>query len=339
MTGVEHSPLASQMLEALEADLRAATAMLEMGPYAEMAEMVAHHFGWGEGDSRARGKRIRPLLALLCCGAAGGVWQDALPAASAVELIHNFSLAHDDIQDESPERRGRPTLWARWGVPQAINTGDALLVLARLSTFRLRASGHTEATVLEVQRTLDEACLHLTKGQHLDLVFEGRERVTVEEYLEMIEGKTGALVAAATTAGAALAHSAPRIVEAYRDFGRHLGLAFQILDDVLGIWGAPEVTGKPAGDDLKSRKKTLPVLFGLENSAPFRRLWSARSSGKERLTEMRSALEGCGALEHARAAAAAHTDRALDSLERAHPQGAEAAELRDLARRLLQRDA
>jgi len=338
MSATEPSPLASQMLEALEADLRAATAMLGAGSYAAMAEMVAYHFGWIEGDARARGKRIRPLLALLCCGAAGGTWQEALPAASAIELVHNFSLAHDDIQDQSPERRGRPTLWARWGAAQAINTGDALLALARLSTFRLRGSGATESTVLEVQRTLDEACLHLTKGQHLDLAFEARERVTVDEYLEMIEGKTAALVAAATTSGAALARSAPRLLEAYRDFGRNLGLAFQILDDVLGIWGAPGVTGKPAGDDLKARKKTLPVLFALEQSAPFRRLWAAADDSEGSLGEMTRLLEACGALEHARAAAGEHTDRALDSLDRAHAQGQAAGELRAVALRLLQRD-
>jgi geranylgeranyl diphosphate synthase type I len=303
-----------------------------------MTEMVAHHFGWSEADAQGRGKRIRPLLALLCCGAAGGAWQDALPVASAIELVHNFSLAHDDIQDQSPERRGRPTLWARWGTAQAINTGDALLALARLSTFRLRGIGHTEATVLDVQRALDEACLHLTKGQHLDLAFESHERVTVDEYLEMIEGKTAALVAASTACGALLARAAPRLLEAYRDFGRNLGLAFQILDDVLGIWGAPGITGKPAGDDLKSRKKTLPVLFGLEHSGPFRDLWSATDVSEGKLGEMARLLEDCGALEHARTAAGKHTDRALDSLERAHPQGEAAEELRALALRLLQRD-
>ncbi len=338
MTAAEAPTLASQMLEALEADLRAATGPLEPGPYAAMTEMVAYHLGWIEGDAAARGKRIRPLLALLCCGAAGGAWQEALPAASAIELIHNFSLAHDDIQDQSRERRGRPTLWARWGTAQAINTGDALLVLARLSTMRLRGSGHPESTVLDVQRALDEACLHLTKGQHLDLAFEKRERVTVEEYIEMIEGKTAALVAASAACGALLARAAPRLLEAYRDFGRNLGLAFQILDDVLGIWGAPGLTGKPAGDDLKARKKTLPVLFGLEHSAPFAALWAATDDSEGSPAEMTSLLESCGALEHAHRAAGAHTERALDSLARARPAGPAAEELRALALRLLQRD-
>ena len=338
MTDPDRPPLASQMLEALEADLHAATAMLDSAVYAGMAEMVAYHLGWIEASTGGRGKRIRPLLALLCCAAAGGAWQDALPAASAIELIHNFSLVHDDIQDQSPERRGRPTLWTRWGIAQAINAGDALLVLARISTFRLRGAGHPESSVLEVQLALDEACLHLTKGQHLDLAFEGRDRVRVSEYIEMIEGKTAALVTAAATAGAALARPAPRILEAYREFGRNLGLAFQILDDILGIWGSPAVTGKPAGDDLRSRKKTLPVLFGLENSADFQEQWRAAAASEAAITAMSRELEACGALEHARSAASEHTDRALGALERARPQGPAAVELRELALRLLQRD-
>jgi geranylgeranyl diphosphate synthase type I len=247
-------------------------------------------------------------------------------------------LVHDDIQDQSRERRGRPTLWAKWGIAQALNTGDAMLVMARLSVFRLRALGHGDAIVLDVSRTLEEACLHLTEGQHLDLAFESRDDVTVDMYLQMIEGKTGALVAASTAAGAALAQSAPRTLEAYRSFGRHLGLAFQILDDTLGIWGAPEVTGKPTGDDLTARKKSLPVIFGLERSGAFRELWDSGRADKATLEALTRELESCGALDHARTTAASHTDRALDSLERARPEGQAAIELRDLALRLLQRD-
>jgi geranylgeranyl diphosphate synthase type I len=338
VTDPAQSKLFSEMLEALEADLRAATSLLDPGSYAPMIEMVRHHFGWSDAGGQAGGKRIRPMLTLLCCAAAGGDWQGALPAASSIELIHNFSLVHDDIQDQSRERRGRPTLWALWGIGQALNTGDAMLVMARLSVFRLRALGHSDAIVLDVSRTLDEACLHLTEGQHLDLAFEGRNDVTVDMYLQMIEGKTGALVAAATAAGAALARSAPRTLEAYRSFGRHLGLAFQVLDDTLGIWGAPEVTGKPAGDDLTARKKSLPVIFGLEHSAAFRALWDSRRADGETLGALARELESCGAREHARTTAATHTDRALDSLTRARPEGPSAGELRDLALRLLQRD-
>jgi geranylgeranyl diphosphate synthase type I len=338
MTAPADPSISREMLEALEADLRAATALLDAVRYAPMVEMVDHHFGWSDASGRSRGKRIRPLLALLCCAAAGGDWRGALPAASAVELIHNFSLVHDDIQDQSRERRGRPTLWARWGIAQALNTGDAMLVMARLSALRLRALGHPESTVLAVSRSLDEACLHLTKGQHLDLAFETRDDVGVDLYLEMIEGKTAALVAAATACGAALARPAPRVLEAYRSFGRHLGLAFQILDDVLGIWGAPEVTGKPAGDDLKARKKSLPVIYGLEHSEAFRERWSSGGVDGTSILGMTRELEACGSLEHARASAGTHTDRALDSLERARPEGQAAVELRELALRLLQRD-
>jgi geranylgeranyl diphosphate synthase type I len=326
------------MLNALEADLRQAVRLPGDSRYAGIGEMISHHFGWSDDDAQARGKRIRPLLTLLSCAALGGEWQSALPAATAVELIHNFSLVHDDIQDNSTERRGRPTVWSLWGVPQAINTGDALLVMGRIANHRLLDQGVAAATVLEVQRLLDLACLRLTEGQHLDLAFERREAVTAEEYLGMIEGKTAALVSAACGCGALVADATPRAVEACRQFGRHLGLAFQITDDLLGIWGEPSVTGKPAGDDLRSRKKTLPAVYGLATSADFRRLWEKAASEAADISAMAGALEACGARAHVQEAANEHTNLALAELERASLRGDAGTELRDLAARLLARD-
>jgi geranylgeranyl diphosphate synthase type I len=325
-----------EMLDQLEGELKRSVERFEPRFYAEMHQMIAYHLGW-EGNS-ARGKRVRPLLTLLCCQGAGGDWKAALPAASAVELIHNFSLLHDDIQDRSETRRGRPTVWTRWGVPQAINTGDALFVLAHLSWGGLRSRGTSAQTALAAQEMLEAACLRLTEGQYLDMSFEAESRVSQERYLEMIEGKTAALLSAAAGLGACVAEAPSATQERYAAFGRHLGLAFQILDDLLGIWGDPAVTGKPAGDDLLCRKKTLPVILGLERSADFARLWDAQDGGMPPLGEMKAAMEAEGVLEDVKAAATAHTDQALAALGQANPTAPSSDQLRALTLSLLQRD-
>lgn len=330
--------LADAMLEALEHDLRQAVAHLPAGRTAALREMLDYHLGWSSGTPAGRGKRIRPQLTLLACQAAGGDWTTALPAASAVELIHNFSLVHDDIQDQSNARRGRPTLWTLWGVPQAINAGDALLVLARLATQRLLARGVSAADALEVQRLLDQACLELTQGQFLDLDFETRPAVPVADYLAMIEGKTAALLAAATACGAHLAGAGAARVQAFADYGRSLGLAFQILDDILGIWGATQDTGKPAGDDLRARKKSLPIVWGIENAPAFADLWQAGAVDDQSVGAMAGALEAEGALPAARAAAADYTARALEALAHAAVEPGAGAALRALTLQLLHRD-
>ena len=174
------SPLTSQILEAANADLRLFSESLRQGPSAELYEMAAHHFGWDEDGGP--GKGVRPLLCLLSSAAAGGDWRRALPAATSVELIHNFSLIHDDIEDGSDLRRHRPTLWKLWGLPQAVNAGDALFALARLSSYRLLELGHDASIVLRVQHMLDETCLDLMKGQYLDLSFDVEQPRVLERY-------------------------------------------------------------------------------------------------------------------------------------------------------------
>lgn len=339
MTSAQVPGLSTEdMLQALEADLQLSVSLLDDPRLQPMTEMIAYHFGWSESRPEARGKRLRPLLTLLCCAAGGGDWPMALPAASAVELIHNFSLIHDDIQDNSAERRGRATVWKRWGIAQAINTGDALLVLAHLAVGRLTSLGTSAAAALDVHSLLDDACLDLTRGQHLDLAFEDRVEVAEFEYLEMIQGKTAALLAAATGCGARLAATSQAAIEAYRLYGLHLGMAFQILDDILGIWGTPEVTGKPAGDDLRAHKKSLPILFGMDHSPTFRQQWASQRSDEDAIREMTNALEKAGGLEYARREAEDHTEQALHSLSWAVPSGPAGEELQRLTRRLLQRD-
>jgi geranylgeranyl diphosphate synthase type I len=327
-----------QMLRAIEKDLQEATSTLNRSTYYRaFYGRIAYHFGWGVKSSEALGKRVRPLLCLLCCQASGGKWRSALPAASGLELIHNFSLIHDDIEDNSATRRGRPTLWKAWSLPQALNAGDALLVLSHLTSQRLVATGIEPRLALEVQRLIDEGCLRVTLGQHLDLDFETRQEISELDYLEMIEGKTASLIAAACAAGAMVGGSTPDRVDHFRMFGHHMGMAFQIQDDILGIWGAPEITGKPAGDDLISHKKSFPVVFGLANCEAFTRLWSIPRPSAQQVQAMTTALEECGALAHAQSAAQKHTELALDHLSDAGPAAPAADDLADLAQRLLKR--
>ncbi|MEE8122146.1 MAG: polyprenyl synthetase family protein [Anaerolineales bacterium] len=321
----------------IEAQLKASLSGLEVKSTALLVQMVSHHLGWIKPEAN-RGKRLRPLLSLLCCDAAGGHWQSALPAAGAIEWIHNFSLIHDDIEDKSETRRGRETVWKRWGIAQATNTGDALFALAHLLTHELEGQGYDSATILAVQKQLDKACLHLTIGQYLDLKFEETEAVTEDEYLEMIEGKTAALIAASCAIGALAAHSEPLKVALFQQFGHDLGMSFQIYDDLLGIWGTPEVTGKPSGDDLRVRKKTLPIIFAINHSHDFQELWDSDEIDDNRITRMTTSLNRSGAREYAEEATRSWTDSALEALTASEPTEPAASELAHLTQKLLSRE-
>lgn len=304
----------------------------------ELHEMLAYHMGWvGEGSGmEARGKRIRPFLTLLCAASAGGEWQDALPAAAAVELIHNFSLIHDDIQDRSPLRRGRRTVWTIWGDAQAINAGDTMFALGHLALMRLEATV-SPAAALQALRILDDTCLHLTQGQYLDISYEQRSELSVEAYWPMVSGKTGALLSACTRLGALSAHANEQISTSYERFGRQLGLAFQALDDLLGIWGDAALTGKSTESDLVSGKKSLPVLYALERGGQFARRWAQGPIRDEEVKALADLLETEGARGYTLAQANRLTDAALESLDAASPKGEAGAALRELADKLLQR--
>jgi geranylgeranyl diphosphate synthase, type I len=230
-------------------------------------EMLAYHLGLDQMEG-PRGKRLRPLLGLLAFKSLGGDYRKTLPAAAAVELGHNFSLVHDDIEDADRERRHRPTLWALWGIPLAINAGDALFALSRLALYRLMKEEEYEPQkLLDVMQVYDETCLALCEGQYLDISFERRTDVTVEEYLEMILKKTAALIGASIETGAMMASDDPEVVEAYRRLGRDLGMAFQIADDLKGSFWASADSGKSAAGDLHKRKKTFPVVWAMQNAS------------------------------------------------------------------------
>ena len=224
--------------------------------------MMRHQLGW-EGDHIASpGKYVRPGLLLLANEACGGDWRRALPAAVAIELLHNFSLIHDDIQDESPIRHGRPTVWQRWGTAQAINAGDGMYALSRLVLLGLIETGLGTERIFAVARLLDETCLKLCAGQYEDLAFQDRASVTVAEYESMVTNKTAAVFACALEMGAMVAAGQGAMSRRLADAGREMGIAYQMRDDVLDIWGGAD-TGKPVGIDLRRGKKSLPVVFGL----------------------------------------------------------------------------
>lgn len=246
-----------------------------MRPYVDVSEpslrpfydMMAYHLGWASSDGTAlarpvgTGKRMRSMLAMLTCEALGGGIDAARGPAVAVELIHNFSLVHDDIQDRSEYRRGRETVWTLWGAPQAINVGDALFSLAQLSLVE-QMGRHPR--VAEAVRALNRTCVRLVEGQFLDLHLESAVEITRDGYTEMIARKTAALIECACILGALAADAGDETVAACGRFGHELGLAFQFQDDLLGVWGDPAVTGKPAEADLRSRKKALPLVLALE---------------------------------------------------------------------------
>ena len=292
-------------------------------------EMVRYHLGLDhEGP---RGKRIRPLLGLLAYESLTGQHGPALPGAAAVELGHNFSLVHDDIEDRDVERRHRATLWAVFGVAQAINTGDTLFTLSRMALHRLSDLGFSDAKVLALMRLYDETCLALCEGQFMDIwSAEHDERLSVDFYFDMIGRKTAALIAASVQAGAMLATDDEDVIESYRAFGWSLGIAFQLNDDLLGIWGDEQTTGKEPSD-LAKHKKTLPVIYALERApapdlARLKVLLATPEPSSELIAEARAIIERSGGRDYTRARARDERDEALRRIESAGVVGRDALE-------------
>ncbi|MFC1993801.1 polyprenyl synthetase family protein [Chloroflexota bacterium] len=232
-------------------------------------DIMRYHLGWideqGSPQDVVGGKRLRSILCLLACQTVGGDWRLALPAAAAVELTHNFSLIHDDIEDESLVRRGRATVWSIWGKPQAINVGDSMYTLAKLALLRLEDVGSTHRAIVCASNLLNEACLKLCEGQYLDLCYERRLDIGIDDYLEMIGCKTATMFRCSMELGASIGTEDKLLIEQLGNFGYALGMAFQLQDDILNIWG--DSNDKVALSDILSRKKTLPVVYALENAS------------------------------------------------------------------------
>lgn len=326
------------MLPEIEKELQSQVDRLKQNNSHPFHEMLTYHMGWtGEGaGAEAAGKRIRPLMVLLTTASCGGDWHSALPAAAAVELVHNFSLVHDDVQDNSDKRRGRPTVWTKWGVPMAINVGDALFVIANQSILDL-GKALPASTVVRAATVLSNTCLELTRGQYMDMSYEQHSDLKIEDYWPMISGKTSALLSACTHIGALIGEADEAGQENYRSFGDRLGLAFQVQDDVLGIWGDEAVTGKSAASDLVEGKNSLPVLFALEKNGAFAKRWKQGPIKAEEVNEVAALLESEGAKTYAVEMSQQETEKALGFLEQANPKGEAGEALLELANMLLKR--
>jgi geranylgeranyl diphosphate synthase type I len=296
-----------------------------------MRNAISYHFGWLDRDFKPAtnaksGKKLRPVMALLAYqgahsdGAAANL-APALPVAAAIEMIHNYSLIHDDIEDDDLERHGRATTWAIWGKPKAINVGDCLHVLAFRRLYRATERGLEAARTLKIAQHIADTSVKLALGQHKDLSFEDDLAVTPEMYLDMIGGKTAALISCSTYTGALAAIQEETRLNNFAEFGRKIGLGFQIRDDILGIWGLAADTGKPTGSDIRRRKKSLPVLVALNQS---------QGATRDRLLDIYqrtdpvtpdeerfvlSALEKCQAREYAQEQADRHKKEAWVALD------------------------
>jgi geranylgeranyl diphosphate synthase type I len=332
MNSVSSNPILDEMRTEIDNALHHSVDRLKTGQ-SGLWEMASYAMGWsGKGaGTDTTGKRIRPLLCLLVCGGCRSNWRLALPPACAVELVHSFSLIHDDIQDGDPTRRGRPTVWKRHGPAQAINVGDAVFTLA----FSVLSDAPCSRSANWLQ-ILSGTCLKLTYGQYLDLTYQDLQRITLNQYLEMIEGKTAALVEAACRLGAMSADAPSEQQESFAAFGRAIGLAFQIQDDYLGVWGDPSITGKPNIRDLLARKKSLPIVYGLEQSETFRTLLAEERTPAV-LPSLLEELESCGAKEHTLELSREWVGRAFEALHAARPEGVFERELESLVHSLLDR--
>ena len=333
-----------QWLPPLEAEMRAVLAGDEQATAAHYG-MMQYHMGWVDANFAPSvlnaGKRLRPILCLLACDEVGGQTGSALPAAAAIEILHNFSLVHDDIEDGDEARRHRATVWKLWGVPLAINAGDGMFALAFAAMQRLSAYGVAPTAVLAALDVFTHTCVALTEGQYLDMSFEQRADVSVDEYLRMIAGKTAALVGASVAIGAYIGGAGPEEAQFLQRFGQEIGLAFQIQDDVLGIWGDSAVTGKAAGNDVLRKKKSLPMLHALNHpavGAEFGALLAGEvDAGK--LPAALALLDAADARTFAVASAEAHYAIGMAALEQALGTKTEASGLRAVAEWLLQRNA
>ncbi len=297
-------------LDLIEDALRAA-----IGTGATELECLARYvMGWEDTSGRPAttgGKRMRPALCLLGAEVTGGHRVDALPGAVAVELVHNFSLVHDEIQDKDLERHHRPTAWALIGDAQAINVGNFLYTRAVAAL--AGGPGHPERRLAALV-VLNRAIGRMLEGQWQDISFEQRDDVTVDEYLEMVAGKTGALLGAPLEIGALLAGAEPSMAAHLGRWGEQVGLAFQAHDDYLGTWGDPNTTGKSATNDIARRKKTLPVIHSLANADAAQIIHRAFATDQPDVRTVIGALELAGAEEICREEARRHADAAANLL-------------------------
>jgi len=342
MTAVSHVRTSHEVLswgrEIVDPALRAGVDRLPPAT----RRIAGYHIGWWEADGEpidgVSGKALRPALCLLTAAAAGTEPTEALPAAVAIELVHNFSLLHDDVMDGDVRRRHRPAAWTVFGRGPAILAGDALLTAA----FDALAAGGRERARSSV-RELSATVLQLVDGQSLDLEFEHRDDVRIAECTRMASAKTGALLGCACALGAMFAGAPAIQVKQVRAFGERLGYAFQLIDDILGIWGDPSRTGKAVYSDLSCRKKSLPVVAALRSDTEAGTKLAQLYGRSEPLSEGELAhaatlIELAGGRAWTEAEADAHHAQAFEHLQCAGLSGPAVGELAALAQLVTTRD-
>ena len=275
----------------------------------EIPDLLKYHLGWVDRDGNvsqtafSQGKALRPTLCMFACDALAGDITQAVLGAAALELIHNFSLIHDDIQDQDIERRHQSTVWSIWGIPKALVAGDAMQVVGDLTALMSMAKGVPVNVVLKVSEILTESYLEMIEGQCLDLRFETRTDISSEDYLGMVARKTGALLRSSVHIGSLIATDDEHITQAFSEFGNHIGRAFQIRDDYLGIWGDASETGKSNDNDIRRRKKSFPVVYGFEHASGIAKkelisIYNEEINEEEDVAKVMAILEDVGAPQY-----------------------------------------
>ena len=290
----------------------------------DLQTMLQYHLGlsdeYGNPMLSNQGKGLRSSLCMFACEAVGGVSEQALAAAVAIDLIHNFSLIHDDIQDGDRERRHRPTLWAIWGTPRALQAGNVMRTLADLSIQQLPRYKVAPEIAAMCSKLLTDAYLATVEGQYLDLAYEGQTDISTSNYLDMISRKTGALIRCSMQIGALTGNGDARTVQALAKCGQSLGALFQIRDDYLGIWGYEEETGKATGNDLRRKKSSLPLVYALEHASAMEKEQLQSIYAKEHVEDKDVAstialLADLGASDYVQSLAQDHATHALEALD------------------------
>lgn len=324
-------------------------ALCSASPDLDLYRWSRYHLGWVDerlaslapADRRKHGgKRLRGVLTVLACEAVGGNGRQAAAAGAAIELIHNFSLVHDDVEDHDEERRHRPTVWKLWGVPHAINVGSNMQAMVDVAVLRL--SEHVPAAeVVQAFRIITRAIVQMTEGQYLDMAAQDAQSMSLAQYFRMTGGKTAALIEGALEVGATLGTQDAGRIESLARFGRSFGLAFQCRDDYLGIWGEPALTGKPVASDLIQGKRSLPVVHALE-TAPADTPMGARLRTALEAREVPvvlEILEQLGTAAFVAERVEEHTASALDAIDRASVENPHGEAIRDIARYALGRES
>ena len=309
--------------------------------------LLRYYMGWvdteGNATSGTEGKYLRPTLCLFSCEAVGGSRCLAMPAAAAMELIHNFSLIHDDIQDRDETRHHRKTLWAIWGIPKALVAGNVLRIVADSTLDDLQSVGVPSGRALPVIRQLTQAYLEMIEGQYLDISFEGQSEVGLKQYLDMIARKTGALIRCSFTMGALIGSQNIADANAFRESGRALGFLFQVRDDILGIWGDEESTGKPVGADIRRKKNAFPAVYSMSQARGEDKRHLLSIYGKSELSDtdvedVLHIMEVLNVREHAHALAVEEAEVAMEALAAVEMNQSARREYENLLEFLLHRE-